>query len=286
MSRKTQHKDTKVLNRVIESKCESPVVINLDVTGSNIEFANIVYDKAPMLFGQIEQQGYLKDFDICFSATGDANSDRYPIQVCDFGAGIKLDDELKKLSLEGGGGGQEMETYELSAYYFAHKCEMKKAKIPFMFFIVDEAPYGKVNKGFIETHIGDTVGEDIDSKQVFRDLFKTFKGNVYVFQNNYSGRGYGSTTRKIENEWKQILGKTNESHLIHITEEKSIIDLILGVIAMVSGSRDLATYKADMVSRGQTGTRVSVVEKSLDGISRAIVPRANIDLPADPGFRY
>jgi hypothetical protein len=232
-----------------------------------------------MLFGQIEQQGYLKDFDICFSATGDANSDQYPIQVCDFEAGIKLDDELKKICLEGRGGGQMRETYELSAYYFAHKCDMKKAKIPFVFFIVDEAPYKELNKDFIKEHIGDDIGEDIDSKQVFRDLFKKFRGNVYIFQNNYNGSSYGSDSKEIGKSWKTVLGKTYENHLIHIKEEKSIIDLLLGTIAMVSGSRDLATYKTDMLSRGQTETRISVVEESLGDISRALVPMANVDLP-------
>jgi hypothetical protein len=277
MRRSSQSKDTQTLNRSIKSDTESPIVINLDVTGSNIEFARIVYDKAPMLFGQIEQQGYLKNFDICFSATGDANSDSYPIQVCDFDTGIKLDDQLKKLCLEGGGGGQRMETYELSAYYFAHKCAMSKAIMPFMFFIIDEAPYETVNSEFIENLIGDKVSEDVDSKQAFRDLFRNFKGNVFIFQNEYSSSK--SDTLEIEAEWKKIIGKNYASHMIPIKEEKAIIDLILGTIAMVSGSRSLVTYKTDMKSRGQTDTRISVVEDSLLNISKAIVPRANIDAP-------
>jgi hypothetical protein len=282
MGSRDQPKSTKVQNRRVESKSESPIVINLDVTGSNIEFARIVYDKSPMLFGQIEQQGYLKNFDICFSATGDANSDSCPIQVCDFNTGIKLDDELKKIYLEGGGGGQLKETYELSAYYFAHYCDMVNAKTPFMFFIVDEAPYKTVQKEFIEQYMGDSVGEDIDSKQVFRDLFKKFHGNVFIFQNKYLG-SRSSETEEIRDEWREVLGNTYKDHLIPIEEEKSIVDLILGTIAMVSGSRSLTTYKSDMVSRGQTDTRIAKVEKSLQTISKSIVPRVNVDLPTDTG---
>jgi hypothetical protein len=281
MTRNSQHKDTLVKNRRIESKCENPIIINLDVTGSNIEFAKIVYDKAPMLYGQIEQQGYLKDFDICFSATGDANSDKYPIQVCDFDAGIKLDDNLKKLCLEGCGGGQRHETYELSAYYFTHKCDMKNAKIPFIFFIVDEAPYETLSTEFVGDIIGDSVGEDIDTKQIFRDLFRKFGGNVFIFQNNYCGSEHGrdGDTEEIADEWRKLIGKTYADHLISIKEEKSIVDLLLGTIAMVSGSRSLDTYKKDMVLRGQTDTRISTVEESLGNISKAIVPRVSMDLP-------
>lgn len=279
MRRDSQHKDTQVLNRRIVSDTESPVVINLDVTGSNIEFAKIVYDKSPMLYGQIEQQGYLKDFDICFSATGDANSDSCPIQVCDFKKGIDLDTELKKIYLEGRGGGQRCETYELSAYYFAHKCDMPKANMPFFFFIADESPYESIDNEFIKDYIGEYIEEDIDSKKAFQDLFKNFHENVFILQNNYNSSD--SDTREIRKIWKNLIGKTHENHIIHIEDEKSIVDLILGTIAMVSGSRSLATYKADMVSRGQTDTRIATVESSLGDISKALVPRVNIDLPTN-----
>ena len=50
--------------KIIESKTKTPIIVVLDVTGSNINFARVVYDKMPMFYGQIEQQGYLKDFDI------------------------------------------------------------------------------------------------------------------------------------------------------------------------------------------------------------------------------
>ena len=65
--------------KILESKTKTPIIIALDVTGSNINFARIVYDKMPMFFGQIEQKGYLKDFDIAICAVGDAYTDDYPI---------------------------------------------------------------------------------------------------------------------------------------------------------------------------------------------------------------
>jgi hypothetical protein len=213
------------------------------------------------------------------SATGDANSDDCPIQVCDFNTGIELDNELKKLYLEGAGGGQRMETYELSAYYFAHYCDIDNAKTPFIFFIVDEAPYPNVTKRFIKEHMGDVVSENVDSKQAFRDLFRAFHGNVFIFQNKYGNSD--SHTDEIRLVWEEILGEEYKDHLIPITEEKSIVDLLLGIIAMVSGSRSLTTYKTDMVSRGQSETRIEKVEKSLESISKAIVPRVKVDLPVD-----
>ena len=70
--------------KIIKSTTKSPIIIVLDVTGSNINFARVVYDKLPMFYGQIEQKGYLKDFDIAICAVGDAYTDSYPLQIVCF----------------------------------------------------------------------------------------------------------------------------------------------------------------------------------------------------------
>ena len=82
--------------KILKSKAKTPIIIVLDVTGSNIDFARVVYDKMPMFYGQIEQQGYLKDFEISFCAVGDAKYDNYPLQIGSFAKGINLINGLKK----------------------------------------------------------------------------------------------------------------------------------------------------------------------------------------------
>ena len=61
-------------------------------------------------------------------------------------------------------------------------------------------------------------------------------------------------------------------HVIKIEEEKAIVDLMLGIISMVSNARTLEAYKIDMKGRGQTQARIEGVSKSLEGLSTAIVP--------------
>ena len=127
--------------KILESKTKTPIIIMLDVTGSNIDFARVVYDKMPMFYGQIEQKGYLKDFDISFCAVGDAYTDDYPLQIGDFAKGIELDSWLEKIVLEGCGGGQRRESYELAAYYLYKNTKFVKGAEPIIFFIGDEMPY-------------------------------------------------------------------------------------------------------------------------------------------------
>lgn len=275
------HPDLNPFGKIITSLKECPVVIVLDVTGSNIEFARIFYDKAPMLHGQIEQQGYLKDFDICFIATGDANGDYAPLQVCNFEYGIALDNQLKKLFLEGGGGGQEMETYELATYYLLKSCNMPNAKMPLCFIIGDEAPYPYLHPEIVESILGENISEPISNRSIFSDLFKKFYGNAFFIQNPYCGTesGYTTQTKSIKEKWIEAFGALNSEKIIPVYEEKSIIDIILGKIAMVARARDMNSYLDDMKGRGQSTKRIENVQKSLKD-STSIVPYADgVNLP-------
>ena len=64
LSSTTLDETVKPNGKVIKSTSKNPIIIVLDVTGSNINFARLVYDKLPMFYGEIEQKGYLNDFDI------------------------------------------------------------------------------------------------------------------------------------------------------------------------------------------------------------------------------
>ncbi|MCR5185872.1 MAG: hypothetical protein K6D97_01995 [Clostridia bacterium] len=249
--------------KILKSKTKSPIVVVLDVTGSNIEFARVVYDKLPMFYGQIEQKRYLKDFDISFIAVGDAYTDRYPLQVCDFAKGIELDSWIEKLVLEGNGGGQRMESYELAAYYLYKNTKFKAGSEPIIFFIGDEKPYPTVNKDQANSF-------GIECKEggikAFDLLRKKVGDNVFMLLNRYCGSRFEN---EITRCWENLLAP---EHVIKIEEEKAIVDLMLGIISMVSSARTLETYKIDMKGRGQTQDRIETVSKSLEGLSTALVP--------------
>lgn len=251
-------------NKILESKTKNPIIIVLDVTGSNIEFARLVYDKMPMLYGQIEQKGYLKDFDIAICAVGDAYSDDYPMQVGDFAKGIELDSWLEKLVLEGYGGGQEKESYELMAYYLYKNTKFMPGSDPIIFFIGDEAPYPSVSMNQAARFGIECVEGGCSNP--FELLRKKSNDNVFMLLNKYSGRSFKN---EITFAWQKVLAP---EHVIKINEEKSIVDLILGIISMHSSARTLEAYKVDMLDRGQTAERIERVSKSLEGLSKTLVP--------------
>ena len=113
MTQRGPHADLQPRGRVLECGHQSPIVVAMDVTRSRGNDSKVVYDKIPMLYGQLLMQGYLEDPAISFAAIGDADGDRAPLQVCDFASGTELDRWLTKVWLEEGGGGTGRESYEL-----------------------------------------------------------------------------------------------------------------------------------------------------------------------------
>ena len=258
----TLHSSMNPKGKILKSNSKSPIIVVLDVTGSNIDFARVVYDKLPMFYGQIEQKGYLEDFEISFCAVGDAYHDEYPLQIGDFAKGIELDSWLEKVVLEGGGGAFGEESYELAAYYLLKNAEFEKESKPIIFFIGDEKPYPTVNRSQAEN-----FGiEFFQSVEPFGELRKKVNDNVFLLLNKACGKYFKDD---ITSCWEKLLAP---EHVIKISEEKAIIDLMLGVISMVSSTRTLETYKIDMLDRGQTQARIEGVSKSLAGLSTALVP--------------
>ena len=241
--------------KVIKSTSKNPIIIVLDVTGSNINFARLVYDKLPMFYGEIEQKGYLNDFDICVCAVGDASCDDYPIQIGSPAKGLEIDSWMEKLVLESGGGGQEKESYELMAHYLLNNTEFESDAKPIVFFIADEKPYDKV-KPSEANEIGLPIEAPYDP---WPELNKKFGDNVFVMLNKYCGSRF---QEHITNKWKEILPP---EHTLRIPEEKAIVDLMLGVLAIQK--QDLDIYALDMKNRGQTQGRIEGVKDSLQELA-------------------
>lgn len=262
-------------NHRIVSKTKHPIIVVLDVTGSNIDTARIVYDKFPMFSGQIEQQGYLDEFDICLIAVGDANYDDYPLQVGEFAVGIENDTWLKKIVLEGGGGPYGEESYELACSYLANFFDMPEGAEPIIFFQADEKPYAMpILKKDVES-AGMEWKPEVSDQDAWKVLREKCKDNVFLLQSGCEIKEFPTKETKT---WETII---NPDHIIPVGEEKAIIDLMLGVIAMVFESRDMESYKVDMLDKGQTAKRIATVESSLKNLSTSLaVINANADLAA------
>merc|ERR1719183_1211249 len=202
-------------------------------------------------------QGYLQDPAICFAAIGDANSDEAPLQVGEFCQGADLDDWIAKLWLEGGGGGNNHETYELGAYYCARKMVFDGTDKPFLFFTGDEGFFPCVLEEYICAYVDDAdagVG-NVASDVMFRELREKF--HVFLLHKPFFDAELDKVLRQ---KWEKVIGG---ERILELQDPKSVVDVMLGAIAIVSGSRTLSAYGMDLKGRGQDEKRQAEVNSAL-----------------------
>src|SRR5215467_5100084 len=95
------------------------IAVLFDVTGSMGHVPRVLQSKLPQLLGLLMRKGYASDPQIMFGAIGDATCDRAPLQVGQFESDNRMDDDLGRILLEGGGGGPKTESYEQALYFMA-----------------------------------------------------------------------------------------------------------------------------------------------------------------------
>src|SRR5436309_1730677 len=115
------------------------IAVLFDVTGSMQKVPRILQQNLPRLMGLLIRKGYLEHPQILVGAIGDATCDTAPLQVGQFESGIEIEEDLGKLFLEGGGGGQLTESYELAMYFMSRHtsidCWEKRRKRGYLFII-------------------------------------------------------------------------------------------------------------------------------------------------------
>ncbi|MEK7654284.1 MAG: hypothetical protein AAB345_03310 [Patescibacteria group bacterium] len=264
----TSRVDAKLLprSRKLSCKGESAIVYAFDVTGSMGDLPMIIFDKMPMIAGQLVMNQYLKDPMMSLAAVGDVNSDDAPLQVCDFAAAREMDGWLKRIFVERNGGGQHYESYEFMAYYYAYLCDVSQVEMPFVLFTGDEGFRENLSGAELSRRFG---GEhkDTTATQVFEDLKKKFKGNVFLIH-----RAYNNATLNVAIvcDWRRVLG---EGRVIDLPDDLAIADVTLGVFALGGGSRTLDEYIKDIRNRPlemdgkkyekQSDDRIEIVRKAL-----------------------
>lgn len=212
----------------------TPIAVILDVTGSNIGAAKVAHSKLPQLHGLLQRKGYAEDPQILFGAIGDAFTDRFPLQMGQFESDNAMDDQLAEIILEGAGGGQVQETYELAAYFLARHTELepftKNGKKGYAIFIGDEMPYDAVRRKYndygrghtIESLTGDTLEADIPTKDIFEELQQKYEV-YFLFQSQGS-----YPADRILPAWQKLIGE----RALVLDDPAAVCEFIAGLLGM------------------------------------------------------
>lgn len=261
------------------------IAVILDVTGSNYEAAVTAHSKLPQLLGLLQRKGYVEDPQILFGAVGDAFTDRVPLQMGQFESDNRMDQQLEAIYLEGGGGGQVHETYELAAYFLARHTYIEPfeqyGKKGFVFFVGDEMPYETIRRNYgyhtLKSLTGDEIEADLTTKAIFAELEQQYHV-FFLFQEQGS---YSENT--VLPAWRALLGE----RALKLSDPAAICETIALTLGLVDGAISLDDGMADLQQNGASVKAIKAASNAVAKVANNAVATATIsgNLPAQGGGR-
>ena len=204
--------------------------VYLDVTGSMGQIPeDLVRNQLGSLMNSMLEAG-VTDPQIMFSAIGDQYSDAAPLQVGQFESSTELINEaLKKLYLEGGGGGTGEESYQLAWHAMAKHtsidCFEKRRQKGFLFTVGDERTH-RTADGDLLTRL---FGYESSPSRSAAELLAAAQERYHVFHIHVNSTGYRNN-QQLFGDWKELLGK----RFLVLEDHRELGKLIAEVVAVVS----------------------------------------------------
>jgi hypothetical protein len=234
----------------------SPIFVGLDVTGSMSQVPKMIQAKLPALMGLLTMKGYVADPAICVAGIGDAKYDRAPFQVGQFESGIEIEDDITNLYLEGGGGGNRHESYDLALFFLA-RCVVtdaweKRGRRGYAFIICDEELPGVLPREEVEKVFGDKYGLEADVKvdDLVAEVLE--KWELYCIVPKMTSH-YSDDSYKVR--WREKLGE----RVLMLDDPNGISELIASTIGILEENADVDSLVNDLTTAGvSAGTAESV----------------------------
>lgn len=220
------------------------IIIALDVTGSmGVIPHRLIKSGLPNIMNNILEKG-IKDTQVLFLAIGDHKCDKAPLQVGQFESSDELMDKwLEKTWLEGGGGGNDGESYML-AWYFASKhtaidCFEKRQEKGLLISIGDDKVHREIPGNAIKEIMGNGEFPDIlNSVNLLADAQKMYDVH-HINMLDWLG-----SNEKVKNDWKELMGDN-----IHHAETP---EDVINKIADICINKYRTTVKAKVVNKEST----------------------------------
>lgn len=208
------------------------IMVMLDTTGSmGIIPERLVREKLGDLMATLLTHG-TKDAHVLFGGINDHFWSNTPLQVGQFEAGTEeLNKWLSGLWLEGGGGGQSMESY-LLAWLFAGRhtsidCFEKRNEKGFLFTIGDEWTHPQLASDHVEQIMGYKPEAALTAEQLLTEAQRMY----HVFHLHCLQGSDGRNTN-VQEHWKHLLGE----RVIMVEDYNNIAEIIASTVAVVLGA--------------------------------------------------
>ena len=212
--------------------CSLPVIVGLDVSGSMGVLAEHILKKGlGTLVGELIQRRVVPDPHMLFLAIGDAvYGDRQPLQATQFEADTTICKQLEDLWLEGGGGGNDYESYDLAWVFAAYKTktdawEKRQAK-GYVITVGDECFPSSSAVTWLRTVFGSDLPQSPTPESLLADCeqrYRTF--HIVISEGNYC-KQYGLD--KVLSSWQKQLQK----RVLVLRDYECLPELVVSALAL------------------------------------------------------
>jgi hypothetical protein len=238
----------------------NPVLICLDVTGSNDHNARIAQDKLPNLMELLGK--YLTDPQVAVAANDDFNvSPHAAVQISDFESDIRIDEHIRNLYLVGNGGGNDGESYDLLLYAAARKVVLdsveKRGKKGYMFLYADEPIFQKVKASEVKAVFGDKLEADMPIAEVIEEARRNF--NIFVI---WPQDGY----HHAREQYVKLFG---DEFVLTSQHPNLLCELIASVVGLYEEKATPDSVVTDLVAVGVSQTQATSLIKSVASLNPA-----------------
>jgi len=241
------------------------IIVALDVTGSmGMVLDTVAREGLSTLATEIYDRKPITDPHIMFMGIGDCHAhDRAPLQITQFEADIRIAEQLTKLYLERGGGGNDYESYALAWYFAAMHtridCFEKRQKKGYLFTIGDEEPTPYLSAADIERVLGYKPQQDRFSTQDLYTMASRYY-NVYHLMVE-EGSHFRTDPDGVVRAWTDVLGQ----NAIRLADHTKVAEVIVSIIQVAEGADNKD------VSASWDGSTGLVVAKAINGLAKTAV---------------
>jgi len=245
----------------------TPVMIFVDQTGSMGELAEqIIKHGLGVVMKEVYDRKPVTDPHCLVGSIGDsANGEKAPLQVSQFEAAVDpLTSQIEKIYLEGNGGGNGGESYQLAWYFAANKtkCDAitKRKRKGYLFTVGDERVHPKLTREEIKAVFGDDVESDISTKDLLEQVEKNWEVFHIITETSFTH------SQDAIKAWKKLL---NERVLV-IPNKDALAEVIVSAMQVNEGAN------ADDVADSWDGSKSVVVRDAIKNLSKSSAGAADL----------
>lgn len=216
-----------------ENPQSTPIVLASDVTGSMGMIAHALMDTGlNTLATEIYERRPVSDPHVMVMAVGDAKTDAAPLQVTQFEADIRLADQVRRLWLEGNGGGNNGESYS-GAHLFAglhtDTDSLKlRGKKGYLFTIGDEPVHDGLTREEISRIFGMGARRGLSARECLSIAQRGYEVFHVVIMEGYAARGLG----RVLASWRPLLGP----RVLLLDDYRRLAEVVVSAIEVTEGA--------------------------------------------------